>query len=335
MGGIRTIFSVDIFNEGVDVPEIDMIMFLRPTESPTVFLQQLGRGLRKQRHKEYVNVIDFIGNYKKANLIPYFLTGDLSDYANQRNSSTIPSDADYPDGCFIHFDLKLVNLFKHMAEHEKGIFNRIMDEYRRIYDEQGEKPLRLTMYTYMDENLYAALRNITNLNIFKDYLSFLDRLKEIDDDEKALLGSLGHKFLKVIENTRMSKLYKIPILLAFYNCGDMKLSINDDDIYRSFKSFYSVASNAIDMKKDQSTANFENWGKHEYVSLARNNPIHFLLQTHSEFFYENEGSFCLIQELDAYIRKPAFVKHFKDIIDYRTRKFYKERLEKRVKESLS
>ena len=63
------IFFVDMFNEGLDVPSVDLVMFLRPTESPTVFLQQLGRGLRKSKGKEYLNVLDFIGNYKKANLI--------------------------------------------------------------------------------------------------------------------------------------------------------------------------------------------------------------------------------------------------------------------------
>lgn len=65
-----------MFNEGLDIPDLDLVMFLRPTESPTVFLQQLGRGLRKTGKKNYVNVLDFIGNYKKANLLPFFLTGD-------------------------------------------------------------------------------------------------------------------------------------------------------------------------------------------------------------------------------------------------------------------
>lgn len=58
---MQVIFSVDMFNEGVDIASLDMIMFLRPTESPTVFLQQLGRGLRTYKGKEYVNVLDFIG----------------------------------------------------------------------------------------------------------------------------------------------------------------------------------------------------------------------------------------------------------------------------------
>ena len=65
-GEIRVIFSVDMFNEGVDITSVDMVLFLRPTESPIVFLQQLGRGLRRSKGEEYLNVLDFIGNYEKA-----------------------------------------------------------------------------------------------------------------------------------------------------------------------------------------------------------------------------------------------------------------------------
>ena len=61
-GEIIVSFSVDMFNEGVDIPSVDMVMFLRPTESTFVYLQQLGRGLRLYKGKEYLNVLDFIGN---------------------------------------------------------------------------------------------------------------------------------------------------------------------------------------------------------------------------------------------------------------------------------
>lgn len=60
-----------MFNEGLDISDIDMVMFLRPTESPVVFLQQLGRGLRKSRGKDFLNVLDFIGNYEKAGSAPF------------------------------------------------------------------------------------------------------------------------------------------------------------------------------------------------------------------------------------------------------------------------
>jgi len=105
---INIIFSVDMFNEGLDIPEIDMILFLRPTESPTIFLQQLGRGLRKYKNKKYVNILDFIGNYKKANLIPFFLSGDLNDIAVKVKGGKLPKEEEYPDDSIVDFDFEII-----------------------------------------------------------------------------------------------------------------------------------------------------------------------------------------------------------------------------------
>lgn len=68
-GGLDYILTVDIFNEGVDIPEINQVILLRPTQNPIVFTQQLGRGLRKYKDKEFVVVLDFTGNYKNSFLI--------------------------------------------------------------------------------------------------------------------------------------------------------------------------------------------------------------------------------------------------------------------------
>ena len=122
-GEVQVLFSVDMFNEGLDIPSIDMVMFLRPTQSPTVFLQQLGRGLRKYKDKQYLNVLDFIGNYKKANLIPFLLSGQsYSKEVSRRNSQ---SDYEFPDDCFVDFDFKLVDIFKKQAEKEMTIRDKI------------------------------------------------------------------------------------------------------------------------------------------------------------------------------------------------------------------
>ncbi|MDT4001638.1 helicase-related protein, partial [Staphylococcus aureus] len=75
-GKINYIITVDLFNEGIDIPEVNQVVMLRPTESSIIFIQQLGRGLRKSSNKEYVTVIDFIGNYKTNYLIPIALSGD-------------------------------------------------------------------------------------------------------------------------------------------------------------------------------------------------------------------------------------------------------------------
>lgn len=72
------IFTVDIFNEGVDIPQVNQVIMLRPTQSAIVFVQQLGRGLRKAKSKEYVVILDFIGNYKNNFMIPMALSDDRS-----------------------------------------------------------------------------------------------------------------------------------------------------------------------------------------------------------------------------------------------------------------
>lgn len=75
---LSVIFTVDIFNEGVDIPSVNHVMMLRPTQSPIIFTQQLGRGLRKHDSKEFLTVLDFIGNYSKSFLIALALYGSRS-----------------------------------------------------------------------------------------------------------------------------------------------------------------------------------------------------------------------------------------------------------------
>jgi len=327
-GQLQVIFSVDMFNEGLDIPELDMVMFLRPTQSPTIFLQQLGRGLRKSRGKNYVNVLDFIGNYKKANMVPFYLTSEPPSIQPGKKTGKLPKEADYPEDCFVDFDFRLIDLFKKMAQDQKKIKDRIIEEFVRIQEDLDRRPLRLDMFVHMDETVFETIRSKKELNIFRDYLSFLNDIGQATVEEKELMGTIGHEFLKTIENTAMSKTYKMPVFLAFYNGGTMKPAINEDDLYQSFKAFYEKGSNLIDLLRDKSTANALNWGKKEYVSLANKNPVKFLSQSAGEFFIKKDDLFCLTPELKDYISNPVFVRHFKDIIDYRTKRFYKERLEK-------
>ncbi len=76
---LEILFTVDILNEGVDIPGVNMVLFLRPTDSQTIFIQQLGRGLRKYEGKQYVTVLDFIGNDYKRSVQIAFALGSLSE----------------------------------------------------------------------------------------------------------------------------------------------------------------------------------------------------------------------------------------------------------------
>ena len=98
------IFTVDIFNEGVDIPEINQVIMLRPTQSPVVFIQQLGRGLRKYESKEYVVILDFIGNYMNNFMIPIALSGDRSYNKDAMRRYIREGARVIPGSSTIHFD---------------------------------------------------------------------------------------------------------------------------------------------------------------------------------------------------------------------------------------
>ena len=100
------ILTVDIFNEGVDIPEVNQVIMLRPTQSPIVFVQQLGRGLRKddEHDKDYVVVIDFIGNYENNFMIPIALSGDRSYNKDSIRRYVMEGDRVIPGCSTVHFD---------------------------------------------------------------------------------------------------------------------------------------------------------------------------------------------------------------------------------------
>ena len=322
-GELKVIFSVDMFNEGLDVPAIDMVMFLRPTQSPTIFLQQLGRGLRKAKDKQYLNVLDFIGNYKKANLAPFLLSGrDYSATESKRNSQ---DDYDFPEDCVVDFDFRLINIFKKQAEREMKIKDKIKEQFLMVKDMIGHIPSRVELFTYMDDAVYQNIKSKA-MNPFADYLQYIKENDEITYEEEALYNSRAREFINMIEITSMSKTYKMPILLAFYNDGNIKMEITEDDIYKSFYDFYRKGSNKVDMLKDKGTSDFMNWDKKKYIDLAKKNPVKFLLKTHSDFFKVKDGSVMALQDdIEQFINNEAFKKHMKDAIDLRVETYYKNR----------
>ena len=98
------IFSVDILNEGIDIVEVNQVIMLRPTQSPIVFIQQLGRGLRKADGKEYGVILDFIGNYDNNFMIPVALSGDRTYNADVIRKYVISGNSTIPGASTIHFD---------------------------------------------------------------------------------------------------------------------------------------------------------------------------------------------------------------------------------------
>jgi superfamily II DNA or RNA helicase/HKD family nuclease len=330
-GELQVVFSVDIFNEGVDIPNIDLVMFLRPTESPTVFMQQLGRGLRKAKDKKYLNVLDFIGNYRKANIIPFLLAGSCNE-TGKTVGGYIPNEDEYPEDCIIDFDFRLIDIFRKQAEAQMKIEDTIAAEYFRVKEFLGHRPSRLELLTYIDGDIYEGMRKQSRFNVFRNYLKFLVEMKELSVREENLKGTAAERFINMIEITSMAKTYKMPIFMAFYNEGDFKMKINDDDIYNSFRNFYRHGSNSIDLLNQKSTEDFKGWGRDEWVRLAKKNPVNFLAKTHGDFFTIENEEFCLNDELEGFKNNEFFLQNIEDAIQLRTHEYYKNRYENKQKQ---
>ena len=280
-GEIRVIFSVDMFNEGVDITSVDMVMFLRPTESPIVFLQQLGRGLRKCRGKEYLNVLDFIGNYEKAGQTRFLLTG--KSYM-ERHSYDPADKSGFPDDCLIDFDMRLIDLFKEMDKKSLKIKDLIEGEYVRIKELTGKQPSRMELFTYMDDDIYQMTIRYSKDNIFKHYLDFLNGRHELSDSQAALYSGKGREFISILENTNMSKVYKMPVLMAFYNHGDVQMQVTEEKLLKSWKEFFDTGTNWKDLKTNITFEEYQNISDKTHISNILKNPVHFLQESGKGFF---------------------------------------------------
>lgn len=325
-GTIKVIFSVDMFNEGVDIPAVDMVMFLRPTESPVVFLQQLGRGLRRSAGKEYLNVLDFIGNYEKAGRVRYFLTGKTYSAEQPYN----PADKnDFPDDCLVDFDMHLIDIFKEMDKKQLHIREQIQQEYDRVKEQLGKRPSRMELFTYMDDDVYRMAIAHAKDNPFRDYLEFLRERGDLAKEEQTLCGGIGKEFIHLLETTSMSKVYKMPVLMAFYNHGDVRMAVTAEELLASWKEFFSTGTNWKDLDKDITYEAYQKISDREHLKKILQMPVHFLLQSGKGFFVEKDGcALALAGELEAAVRLPAFAEQMGDVIAYRTMDYYRRRYQK-------
>lgn len=142
------IFTVDIFNEGVDIPEVNQVIMLRPTESPIVFVQQLGRGLRKADDKEFVVVLDFIGNYANNYMIPIALSGDRSYNKDSIRKYVMEGDRVIPGCSSIHFDEIARSRIFESIDNTGITFKFLKEKYTALKHKLGRIPLMVDFQKY-------------------------------------------------------------------------------------------------------------------------------------------------------------------------------------------
>ncbi len=211
------IFTVDIFNEGVDIPEINQVAMLRPTESPIVFVQQLGRGLRKANHKEYVVILDFIGNYKNNFMIPIALSGDRSYNKDNIRRYVLEGDRVIPGSSTIHFDeIAKKQIFAAIDSANFSDIKLIKENYKNLKNKLGYIP------TLKDFDKYGemdVLRIFDNNNL-GSYYKFLVKYEK---DYKVRLSGAEEKVIEFISKKLASgkRIHELELLnrMLFYRHG--------------------------------------------------------------------------------------------------------------------
>ena len=185
---LQYILTVDIFNEGVDIPEINQVVLLRPTQSPIVFVQQLGRGLRKSKGKEYVVILDFIGNYKNNFMIPIALSGDRSYNKDNIRRYVLEGERIIPGSSTIHFDEISKKQIFASIDKLSGIKTFIKESYKNLKYKLNRTPL------LMD---FLSNHEVDPLVILKEYKTYYKLLESID--ASSIEKPLNDKELTVLE----------------------------------------------------------------------------------------------------------------------------------------
>lgn len=211
-GELDVVFSVDLFNEGLDVPTIDTVLLLRPTQSPVVFLQQLGRGLRPSPGKQRLTVLDLIGNHRAFLDRPRLLLGLFGEREPDPARALVllrEGIADLPAGCAIEVDLTTVELLESLRGRARR--NPLEEYLVARTEETGERPTAV-------QCLRAGFNPASLRRKGAGWFDRLDELGVLADQETVALEAAG-PFLRRIEREHITKSFKLLTLRAIMRRG--------------------------------------------------------------------------------------------------------------------
>ena len=206
---IDYIFSVDVLNEGVDIVEVNQVIMLRPTQSPIVFIQQLGRGLRKAEGKEYVVILDFIGNYNNNFMIPIALSGDRTYNKDNIRRYVMEGERMIPGASTVHFDeVSRKRIFASVDNANFSDIRLIKENYTNLKNKLG-RILRLRDF---DEYGEMDVIRIFDNNSLGSYYKFLVKYEKeyktrLPEDEEKVIEFVSKKLAngKRIQELQMLK----------------------------------------------------------------------------------------------------------------------------------
>ena len=258
------VFSVEILNEGVDIVEVNQVIMLRPTQSPIVFIQQLGRGLRKAEGKEYVVILDFIGNYTNNFMIPIALSGDRSYNPDTIRKYVISGNSTIPGASTVHFDEIAKDKIFASIDKIKGMKSFIRESYISLKNRLGRVPYLLDFY----EN--GQIDPIVIIREYKTYQAFLESVEKetytgkISEQERLTLEYLSKTILSGVRP------YELEILRQFLD-HDV---VDVDYLMREFREKYGYEveqtsfENAIHVLQGQFVSNGEEGIRYSHIDIV-------------------------------------------------------------------
>lgn len=208
------ILSVEILNEGADIVEVNQVIMLRPTQSPIVFIQQLGRGLRKANGKEYVVVLDFIGNYNNNFMIPIALSGDRTYNKDNIRRYIMEGGRVIPGASTVHFDeVSRKRIFASVDNANFSDIKLIKENYTNLKNKLGHIP---RLHDFDDYGEMDVLRIFDN-NSLGSYYKFLVKYEKeykvrLSEDEEKVIEFVSKK---LANGKRIQELKMLKRMLAY------------------------------------------------------------------------------------------------------------------------
>lgn len=246
---IEILCVVDILNEGIDIPTINLLLFLRPTMSSTIFIQQIGRGLRKAKNKDFVTIIDFIGNHKKDYLLINYFSSEVDNKdtlftKKEKIINEIKNQfSNIPKSCYVELDRICQNRIIEKIEKINFSSKNILKEMYLDYKAEIGK----------SENEFLQVRDFdTNIELFQELClkmhSFYNAQLQFEDskifknkNEKNPLNTTEIEFLEYLEK-KLTLVEPFAFLIIDY-LATGKEYINNSDLLNKYKEFFDIKGN--------------------------------------------------------------------------------------------
>ena len=308
-GSLDYIFTVDIFNEGIDIPKVNQVVMLRPTQSSIIFIQQLGRGLRKNNEKDYVVVIDFIGNYEKNFFIPIALSGNTN--FNKDNLRRFVSEGNLiiPGASTIQFDeISKKRIFNAIDLARFNDIKYIKDSYKDLKAKIGRIP------ELEDFEKYGAI-DVQRIFQNKSLGSYHEFLKKYEKDYKVTFSKQEEDYLKFI-STKLSSGKRVQELETIRLAIEKKANLMNY-LKKEMQNTYNIIIPDIGYETIQNilTQNFATGtGKDTYKDITIIDEHNNISSNFSKLLVNNEFKRQIIEVIDYAINqyKKEYSERYKD-----------------------